>query len=391
MDVFEGYSVNKGMVLASVAKVRFDFGIPSLMPQRLRALGERLAASEDGNIEIEQVVLAAETLPITLVGNAIPGIEIVGLIIGGYLGDAEIAALDSLLPSATTGMSGRAVKGEDTFPIVGGVGNAFVRDVEEGEIVLVDGNAGRVLVAPDAFMVARFQEKTERKRYFLEGEHIAAKTASDNRIVTVYARAVDLDDIRAGMEAGADGVYLTPNNGILSESTPMSAGEQVKTMHEMMDITGGKPILLDIPSTSLAYSALLGAAAGAPISITADDAVTAVEMASAIEMTRNFSDPDDPLGDVSILLAPSAPGDAATLPENLEGIDAILLRDPWNAYDIEFILPLMSMARHDGRPVLASLSDEWREEVEDIVGFGASGLIAAGLDAADIKDAIREL
>jgi len=125
MDVFEGYSVNKGMVLASVARVRFDFGIPSLMPQRLRALGERLAASEDGHIEIEQVVLASETLPITLVGNAIPGIEIVGLIIGGYLGDVEIAALDSLLPSATTGMSGRAVKGEDTFPIVGGVGNAL--------------------------------------------------------------------------------------------------------------------------------------------------------------------------------------------------------------------------------------------------------------------------
>ena len=42
-------------------------------------------------------------------------------------------------------------------------------------------------------------------------------------------------------------------------------------MHDVMDISGGKPILLDVPSTALAYSALLGAAAGAPVSITAAD------------------------------------------------------------------------------------------------------------------------
>jgi len=200
-----------------------------------------------------------------------------------------------------------------------------------------------------------------------------------------------MDDIRAGMEAGADGVYLAPANSILSDETPMSAGDQVKTMHDVMDVTGGKPILLDIPSTSLAYSALLGAAAGAPVSITARDSDTATEMASAMEMTRNFSDPDDPLGDVAVLLAPSAPGDAATLPDNLDGVNGVLLPDPWNTYDIEFILPLMSMARHDARPVLASLSEDWREEIEDIIGFGASGLIAAGVDIADIKDAVREL
>jgi len=51
----------------------------------------------------------------------------------------------------------------------------------------------------------------------------------------------------------------------------------------------------------------------------------------------------------------------------------------------------MSMARHDARPVLATLSDQWRDEIEDIIGFGASGLIAAPVDSADVKDAVREL
>ena len=391
MDVFEGYCVNKGMVLASVARVRFDFGIPSLTPQRLRALGERLAASEDGYVEIEQVVLAAEKLPISLVAMAIPGIEVVGLLIGGYLNDDEIAALDTLLPSATTGMGGRAVKGEETFPVIGGLGDAFVRDIDEGEMVLADGNAGRVIVAPDAYVVSTFQSKTERKRYFLEGEHIAAKTASDNRIVAVYAYVEGMDDIASGMEAGADGVYMAPSNTVISESTMLTTSEQVTTMHEVMDLAGGKPIILDVPSTAVAFSALVQGAAAAPVSMAANDLAGAKELVDALEMTRNFSDPDAPLGDVTVLLAPPAPGDVDAVPEDLDGIGGILLRDPWRDYDIAYILPLLSLARRTQCPVTAALTANWRDELEDIIGFGVNALISPPADTADVKDAIREL
>lgn len=390
MEVFDGYSVNKGMVLASAAKVRFDFGIPSLTPMRLRALGERLAASEDGFVETEQVILVAERLPITLVASVIPGIEIVGLAVAGYLEEVEIAALDSLLPSATTGMSGRSTKGEDTFPIVGGLGEAFVRDLDETEILLLDGNAGRVFVGPDAFVVSRFQSTATRKRFFLEGAHVRAKTASDNRVVTVLASADTLDEIAEGMEAGADGVYLRPSNEVVSDTLPQTAAGQVRALHDVMDIVGGKPIVLNVPSTAIAYSALLEAAASAPVSMAVESIESAVEIASAMEMTRSFADADIPLGDLSLLFAPPAPG-PAELPENLDSVGGVLFAAPWHAYDVELILPLLGMAKQAGKPVYALLTDDWRDEIEDIVRFGVSGLIAAPADASDVKDAIREL
>ena len=391
MDVYEGYCVNKGMVLATVAKVRFDFGIPSLTPQRLRSLGERLAASEDGFVETEQVVLAAEKLPITLIGNAFPGIEVVGVIGGSYLNDDEVTALDSLLPTATTGMGGRATKGEDSFPVVGGLGDAFVRDIDEGEIVLVDANAGRVFVAPDAFLVAKLQTKSERKRYFLEGEHLPAKTASDNRVVRVYTRASNADEIEAGMAQGADGLYLATANTMLGEmAEPSTGADQVRILHEIMDLAGGKPLILDIPSTAIAYSALLEAAAGAPTSMVVDSLDTAADLTAGLEMTRNFSDPEATLGDVTLLLGIKAPGDQP-LPENLDGIGGIVLVDEWAAYDLAYVIPILSLARHAGVPVYGSLGESWPDEIEDIVRFGAAGLIGVGANTADIKDAIRVL
>jgi hypothetical protein len=376
------------MVLASIAKVRFDFGIPTLTSQRLRSLGERLMNEEEGYVEAEQVVLVADQFPTSLVASAIPGIEVVGVAVAGYVDEPMLAAIDALLPAPA---DDRRSKGDDSFPIVAGLGEAFVREANEYEIVLIDGNAGRVFVAPDAFVVSRFQSSTTRRRYFLEGAHVAAKTASDNRVVSVYCRASSREDIEAGMQAGADGVYLTPDNELFSTEAFLGASAQLQILHEMMDRAGGLPLLLDLPSAAVAYSALLEAAAGAPVSIAVDDLESGAELASALEMTRTFSDPDARLGEPKILLAPSAPGDASTLPDDLAHIDGILLREPWRAYDIEFIIPLISLARREGKPMIAWTTEDWRDEIEDIVRFGVDGMIVAPSETADVKDAIREL
>lgn len=381
MEVFEGYSIHKGTALASVARVRFDFGIPSLTSQRLRALGERLQEENEGVVETEQVILVADVLPISLIGSAIPGIEVVGVAIGGYVPETDLTPLEALLPSTVDGNGG------DAFPMVAGLGDSFVRDIAEYEIVLVDGNAGRVFVAPDAYVVARHQSSTSRKRFFLDGAHVPAKTASDNRIVSVYTHAGSIDHIHRGMEFGADGVYWKGDNDLLGTD----ASRQIKALHEIIDAAGGQSLILDVPEEALAHSALLEAAAAAPISVVASNVESAAELARALDWARTFADSEARFGEAKILLAPPAPGDASVLPDSLEPFGGLLLRDPWQAYDFEFLLPAIGLARTAGRPVIASLIANWESAIEDIVRFAVDAVVVEPGDAASVKDAIREL
>ena len=127
------------------------------------------------------------------------------------------------------GLSGRPAAGigirrcrhaADT-EIAGGVSPALpspacltaASSIEEGEIVIVDGDRGRFICPRMPPTLARYQTPTRlSRRFFIDSAHLPARTASDDRLVAVIA---DTPTLRAGedaIDAGADGLWVPRDN-----------------------------------------------------------------------------------------------------------------------------------------------------------------------------------
>ena len=246
MTLFTGTGARPGVALAAAARLRVNYGVASFEPERLRRVAARLRAF---------------------------GVEIAGA------GSRSSSSPTPCRPASRRRRPGwkwpashsaptRRRSRRRTVPTVIGLGDDFFDSVTEGEIVIVDGSRGRVYVGPDASVIARYQAPTRRaRRIFLEGVHLPARTASDNRPVSVFAPAVSLDDVKRAMEAGADGLFLYVESALLgSDAHPMGAAEQSAALQLVMQMIGGLPLLLHVPPERLALTALSRASAEGPIS-----------------------------------------------------------------------------------------------------------------------------
>ena len=63
MTLFTGIGARPGVALAAAARLRVDYGVASLSPERLRRIAARLRAFGVESPEPEQVILVADTLP----------------------------------------------------------------------------------------------------------------------------------------------------------------------------------------------------------------------------------------------------------------------------------------------------------------------------------------
>jgi cellulose biosynthesis protein BcsQ len=374
LEIFEGYSITSGAALASAAKVRFDFGIPALMPARLHALGERLMREQDGYVETEQIILVSETMPSAILAASMPGIDIIGVAITGHL--REPVNTDAI-----------------TIPIVAGLENSFLRQVEEYDLLIVDADNGLVYLSPDAMAVAHFQSPARRRRYFMEGVHLTATTTSDQRAVAVLAEVVTMADVETAMRYGADGVYLGPNNRLLIDDTgaQATAADHLATLDALIDVTGGKPIIIDMAARTVAVSAALQAAVAASVSLVVNDAAAADELAADFFTARTFAPPYVRFGDVHLMIAIDPTGDNVGMLENLDIFSSILLRRPVYEYPAEYLLAWLGLACRCGKPVYALLPADWQSEIEDVVQLGLNVIGTALSETADVKDTIREL
>jgi len=371
MEVLHGTPVHPGVAIAAAARLNDEFGVPSLAPERLRRLGERLRSFGTENPEPEQIILIADRVPSGYWLSPLPGIQIVGLA-------AQAAAPLSPTPDR---------------PVVVGVGDALLRAVQEDDIVIVDGDRGRVYVAPDAATVARYQAPlTLARRFFLEGDHLPARTASDNRIVTVLCAAPTLGQAEAAMKYGADGLVIPEGNGFLGGAhLAQTAGEQAQTLGDLANIIGGQPLYLDIPPERLALAALARGAARLPLHLVLRDTIERVEIQERLEEIEAALEEEDALfGRMQIDAGIAAAGD--DLPETLDGyagsfVTGTLLDASW-----ERLLLASGQARAAGKPITVALNGDWWPQVlGDAMGMGFGQLIVPIHAVADVKDAIREL
>ncbi len=375
MEILHGTAAAPGVAIAAAARLSDDFGTASLSPERLRRLGERLRSFGVENPEPEQIIIIADKIPPAFWLAPLPGVQIVGL------------AAQSETPLSP----------KPEMPSVTGLGEMLLRVAEEDDIVIIDGDRGRVYVAPDATTVARYQApQTLSRRFFLEGDHLPARTASDNRVITILCAAWSLAQAEDAMASGADGLVVPAGNDFLGTDTlPQTAGEQAQTLGDLARIIGGQPLYLDIPHDNLALTALVRGAARLPLHLVLRDPSEREELQARLDEIEASLEEDDVLfGRVQLELGFATEGGDAEddLPETLDGFAGTFLTGSLRGASWERLLRAAGQARHAGKPATVRIGGDWWPQVlGDAVGMGFGQLIVPPAAVADIKDAVREL
>ena len=373
MEVLQGVPARPGVAIAAAARISAEFGIPSLAPLRLRRIGERLRSFGVESPEPEHAILVGETIPPGFWLSPIPGLQIVGAA-------AQGSGALSPLPD---------------FPVVTGLDPRLLAAIEEDDILIVDGDRGRVYLSPDAATVARYQAPfTLVRRFFLEAGHLPARTASDNRIITVLSPTPTLRAIEAAMEAGADGIVIPALNDFLgSDSLAQTAGEQVAVLLDVMHRVGGQSVFLTLPPERLALTALSRGAAAGPLHVVLEDYEELPELMMRLGEIEAYLEEQDLLfGRVHFEASVLASDENAPLPETLEEWAGLFVSGSlWEA-PLEHLLRIAGQARTAGKPATLPLDgDAWTQALSDALGMGYSRLVVPATVVADVKDVIREL
>jgi phosphoenolpyruvate-protein phosphotransferase len=173
-----------------------------------------------------------------------PGMEAVlgsppsgAVIIAEELSPAELAALEPRRPSGLCTTSGSSTSHVAIFarglglPAICGI-DAAALALPEGRPVILDGHRGRLQVNPDEAAVNRAREHMARDVTQRESQRAAGKALAhtrDGHRIEVVANIRNLDDARAAIEAGAEGVGLLRTEYLFDRTTPPGEDEQFQS------------------------------------------------------------------------------------------------------------------------------------------------------------------
>ncbi|MGI6295309.1 MAG: hypothetical protein ACOX3G_04410 [Armatimonadota bacterium] len=186
MKTLEGIAKHPGAAIAIVAQVDSKTGINGL-PSSL--LMEGISALRKGTAPADypEAILACDTLQFGATVR-IPGITLVG-IVAESPADVEY--------------------GLNIPCVVGAVG--LLQSVNEGDILIVDGNKGRVHIDPDPSTLIHYQHAEEqrnlREKVFISSEHIPARTQT-GEVIYVYAVVANQSQLIEALNSGADGIFV---------------------------------------------------------------------------------------------------------------------------------------------------------------------------------------
>ena len=146
------------------------------------------------------------------------------------------------------------------LPAVLGVPD-LTRSVSSGDIVIVDGLIGRVVVNPDAPMLRRYRERQnslERERRRLGELRDLPAVTRDETHIELHANLELPREIDMAVNAGAEGIGLLRTEFMfMNRETPPDENEQYESMRGLVEGMGGRPVTirtLDVGGEKLAYS-----------------------------------------------------------------------------------------------------------------------------------------
>ena len=118
---------------------------------------------------------------------------------------------------------------------------------QEGEIVILDGKEGRLILSPDAKTQAEYQEKQqaekEMKQKLKELNRLPAVT-TDGRQVALFANAGSLKDIEMAKKHGAEGIGLFRSEFLYMESSRFPTEQEQFEIYKQAAETLKKPITI---------------------------------------------------------------------------------------------------------------------------------------------------
>lgn len=325
MQTYHGHSLAPGVAIAAAARLEETFGLPQLAPERQRHMGETLLRAGLDLPDPDQVVIIAQRVPPGFLASPLPGLQIVGAALGSDM------TLFNALPC----------------PAVAATGDDLLAETNEGDIVIVDGDRGRIYVSPDAQTLARYQGPGRRaRRFFLEPVHVEARRGGEGPAIPILAAASDWDDVEAAMQAGADGILIPADGLIWQDDQFLTASEQRLRLRALGDITGGKTLFLQVPLERVALSALAQAAAWGPVHLVLDTLALAGEARADLDGLEAELDADDIAYGRVALDAVLSPQETPT-PDSLALADGLLLTTLPAAYahfDLPPTFPLIAFA-----------------------------------------------
>lgn len=232
---------------------------------------EQLAAIPDPYLaaRAEDVHEAGRRIVAELQGTSLEvSLDRAGILVARDLAPAETVGLDPALLQAIVTEKGSAtghlaiVAQGLGIPAVVGIPDIFSQ-IDEGTILVVDGDSGAVIVAPDEATHSETEARlaaAERDKKDLEVYRDRPGATADGVRVEVFANIGTLAEARKAVEMGAEGVGLFRTefiaaNGLPSEEAQYAIYKEVAAVLQRplivrtFDIGGDKPVPgLDIPT-----------------------------------------------------------------------------------------------------------------------------------------------
>ena len=179
--------------------------------------------------------------------------------------DGSILAADELAPSDTARIDFSCVRGVVTrrgsatshlailarnrnLPAVVGLGDDFDR-LDDGTIVVLDGPAGELLIAPDEHTAAEYRrrmEEAEARSAAADAYASQPVMTRDGRALAVLANAGSVDEVERAIRSGADGIGLFRSEFLYMQRQDGFPDEQVQTAAyaRAAELCGGRPLVI---------------------------------------------------------------------------------------------------------------------------------------------------
>ena len=179
--------------------------------------------------------------------------------------DGSILAADELAPSDTARIDFSCVRGVVTrrgsatshlailarnrnLPAVVGLGDDFDR-LDDGTIVVLDGPAGELLIAPDEHTAAEYRrrmEEAEARSAAADAYASQPVMTRDGRALAVRANAGSVDEVERAIRSGADGIGLFRSEFLYMQRQDGFPDEQVQTAAyaRAAELCGGRPLVI---------------------------------------------------------------------------------------------------------------------------------------------------
>jgi phosphoenolpyruvate-protein phosphotransferase len=185
---------------------------------------------------------------------ALGSMEVPSIVIANDLTPSDTASLDPELTlgfcTAAGGLTSHSAILARTLgiPAIVALGNALSQSVYNGTYLVLDGQEGKLIVNPQAEMVAEYRLKQVQRQYYqdqvLSTAALPAHTASGRR-VEVSANIGDVSSARDAVEHGAEGVGLLRTEFLyLDEIQPPSEEKQLQIYREIFAVMGQRPVIV---------------------------------------------------------------------------------------------------------------------------------------------------